>query len=702
MGISYNPRIVTDGIVLALDGANYKSFKGEATTNLIPNPTVNAYPSTGNAWGTFNTNQYNNNTYFSIGTINDVTNNIITTTTAHPLRTYDVVNPQTTGGGVTAGTNYFIKKVSSTSFTIHAYNGSQDGSQGYINPSTGNHKVYDSIANDTRISVNSTSFPTMWYGYAHQPNSGLVKELRYGEFNAIPNLPANDCIRLHYIRTDDVKDGMSYNVDCTVTPSSPVTVSFYTRSANANAVGKVIQYQIYNYGASATGYAMNFTLGAVGVWQRQTYTFTPAYGTMISYWFPVSTTGTYAWDWSCMQVEQKSYVTNFVAGTRGTTVATGGGWADLSGTGNNGTLVNGVRESSDNLGSLLFDGTNDYVSVGVANNPTQQITLESWINPNRIPSTGTIRGGAISGDPNHYLGILDSIDGGATHSLHFALQTSSSRPGSQIGNIPRNVWSHIVGTYDGARMKAYLNGVMVYDVALTGTISGSGNWAIGCYQPAPTDGTHNFDGKISNAKIYNRALTAAEVSQNYNALKGRFKPEYETLTYTASGNLTVTGNGTNTVNIFKTSGGNAWDNQAYSTTTFTAPCTIEFNKQAASGDNGVSYAMIGWNADPLTNASYDTLNYASYPYRTDVYSVYHNGSQVHFSGTWNTANKFYIVYGTDGFIRHYNGSTLLYSVNYGAGNTVYVDSSFYSPNATFGGFSNIKVIRSAWNGTDYV
>jgi hypothetical protein len=274
VGVHGGPKVKSDGLVLALDGGNIKSFKGEVTTNLIPNPTVNAYPTTGNAWGTYNTNQYNNNTYFSIGTINDVTNNIITTTTAHPLRTYDAVNPQTTGGGVTAGVTYFIKKISNTSFTLHAYNDSQDGSQGYINPSTGTHKVYDSIATDTRIAVNSTSFPTMWRGYPHLPNSGLVKELRYGEFNAIPNLPPNDCIRLHYIRTDDVKDGMSYGVDCPVTPSSPVTVSFYTRAANANAVGKQVQYHIYNYtGGSATGYAMNFTLGAVGVWERQTFTY---------------------------------------------------------------------------------------------------------------------------------------------------------------------------------------------------------------------------------------------------------------------------------------------------------------------------------------------------------------------------------------------------------------------------------------------
>lgn len=524
MGVFSGPDISESGLVLAFDGGSYKSFMGEATINLIPSAFINAFPTTGNGWGSYNTNQYNSGNFFSIGTVSNVTNNIVTMTSAHPLRTYDVVRPQTTGGGVIANTDYFIKKLSDTSFTLHAYNSSQDGSQGYISSATGTHKVYDSIATDARVSVNASEFPTMWWGAPHLPNSGLVKELRYSEFNEIPYSPRPlDCIRLHYIRTDNVKDGMSYGVDCTVVPGSPVTVSFYTRAANANAVGKTISYQIYNYsGGSPTGYYYTFALGALGVWERQTFTFTPANSVIISYWFDNGNAGTYAWDWSCMQVEQKSYATNFVPGTRGATVATGGGWADLSGNSNHGQLINGVRESSDNLGALIFDGTNDYVPITVSNNPTQSITLEAWINPNRIPSTGMIRGGVLSGDPNHYLGIFNSIDGGATHSLHFALSTSTGRPGSQVGNIPRNAWSHIVGTYDGTRMKAYLNGVMLYDVALTGTISGSGNWAIGCYQPSPTDQTHNFDGKISNAKIYSRALTASEIQQNFNALRGRF------------------------------------------------------------------------------------------------------------------------------------------------------------------------------------
>ena len=177
---------------------------------------------------------------------------------------------------------------------------------------------------------------------------------------------------------------------------------------------------------------------------------------------------------------------------------------------------------------------------------------------------------------------------------------------------------------------------------------------------------------------------------------------YSLLTYTVSANLAVLGNGTGDVNIFKTSGSASWDNQAYSTTAFTAPCTIEFFKTAATTDNGISYAMIGWNEDPLTDASYSSLDYAAYPYRADTYSVYNNSAQVNFTDAWDINKKFYVVYDADGYIRHYNGSTLLYFVNYGTGRTVYVDSSFYSVSPIYGGFSNIRVAPRSWDGTKYV
>lgn len=176
--------------------------------------------------------------------------------------------------------------------------------------------------------------------------------------------------------------------------------------------------------------------------------------------------------------------------------------------------------------------------------------------------------------------------------------------------------------------------------------------------------------------------------------------QYETLNFTFSGNLSVRGNNSNLVSIFKTSGGYSWDNQAYTAQGYSAPLTLEFNKNCAYFDNGRSYAMIGFNADPTANASYDTLDYCAYPYRYDVYSVHHNGSQVSFTGQFDVNKKFYLVYdGTN--IKHYNGSTLLYtSPSYTVG-TVYIDSSFYAPVPNFGGFSNIRLTRNLWNGSSY-
>lgn len=189
-------------------------------------------------------------------------------------------------------------------------------------------------------------------------------------------------------------------------------------------------------------------------------------------------------------------------------------------TNNNTVDTTELTFNSDNTYS--FDGVNDRLTISsFTNKPASSITCSAWIYPTRAVSTGTVRGAAVSASSSLYLGIFDSADGGATHSLHWAVQTSNGRPTSANGQIPRNAWSYIVGTYDGTTSRAYVNGVEVWSSALTGTIN-DGTYYIGAYGGAPADGTHNFAGKISNAQIYNRALSAAEIKNNYNALKTRF------------------------------------------------------------------------------------------------------------------------------------------------------------------------------------
>jgi hypothetical protein len=175
----------------------------------------------------------------------------------------------------------------------------------------------------------------------------------------------------------------------------------------------------------------------------------------------------------------------------------------------------------------------------------------------------------------------------------------------------------------------------------------------------------------------------------------------EALSFATSGQtLNIVYNGPYSATMTKV-GSDSWDTQAYSLIPYIAPCTIEFNKNAAAGDNGVSYTMVGWNADPLTDASYTSIDWASYPYAMNNYTIYNNGSGVGTGIVWDQTKKFYIVYDTDGYVRHWNGSTLLYTGNKGTGQTVYFDSSFYSGNA-FGSLKNVRIIKRSWNGTYYV
>jgi len=506
-------KIVTNGLVFHADGSHVSSFvNSEPTSNLIPNPTVNSLPTTGNGWGTYNTNQYCGNngcaTYWDIPAIASVSSNIVTTVSAHVIRSFDVINPQTSGGGLTAGTQYLAKKISDTQFSLHAYNDSQDGSQGYLNPATGRFKVHDSFWLDQRVAVNSSSFPTKWFGNPHQPNSALVKEIITNGFN-VPGFPVTNCIRLHFFRAE-VTDGMAYGVDAPVTIGVPVTTSFYIRAASPSAVGQYISFQHYNYTgpAGASGFGFAAYTGAQGEWVRRSFTFTPTHNSLISYFFP--NTGDMKIDIANIQIEQSSNstLTPFVAGSRSQNTA----MYDLSGNSNNGTLINGPTFRS---GSIIFDGTDDYINIPTfANQPSSQITCEAWINPTEPVSTGTVRGGVISANNTMYLGIFDSKDGGTTHSLHWANVTNSSRPSSTHGSIPNNTWSHIVGTYDGATSIAYINGVEVWRSAQTGTIP-TATYVVGTYGSGLTDGVHNFKGEVAVARVYNKALSASEILQNY-------------------------------------------------------------------------------------------------------------------------------------------------------------------------------------------
>lgn len=348
-------------------------------------------------------------------------------------------------------------------------------------------------------------------------------------------------------------------------------------------------------------------------------------------------------------------------------------------------------------GTFSFNGSN---SLTISANPTSfsfnnEQTIILWMTNKSTSATrrnpynqAYAGGGTITHENdagfNYYYGT-----GGGDNSPYTSLYSSF--------NVVQGERAMIALTRNTSTTSWYKNGVFSnshgnpYGTVVTGTNAitiGSGY-------------TTGFVGEIHAVQLYDRSLSANEILQNYSALRERYFG-YQTMTYVASGNMTLTNNGTESVSMFKTSGSYSWDNQVYSLEMFTAPCTIEFSKQAGSGDNGQSYAMIGWNTDPTSDASYSSLDYASYPYQQNDYVIYNNGSGQAGLGAWDSNKRFYIVYDTDGYIRHYNGNKLLYSVNYGTGNRVYVDSSYYSVDSTYCGFNNVKVSRRSWNGYTYV
>lgn len=217
------------------------------------------------------------------------------------------------------------------------------------------------------------------------------------------------------------------------------------------------------------------------------------------------------------------------AGDRNSYPGSGTSWTDLSGNGNHGTLVNGPTYSSTNGGSIVFDGSNDYMSVSSLANtsfPQDKGTISIWYN---IQSTG----GLVSDDDK---GIFDSFDGGRDHIFirnyfnpSFVIQVGFNYiPLSGVSyayvsnhNITVDAFHNIVVTYvtgSSSSVKVYLDGVL----ANSGTISNS-SWrptgqfvGFGSYQPQA------MQGKGSIIHLYNRDISATEVLQNYNAQKSRF------------------------------------------------------------------------------------------------------------------------------------------------------------------------------------
>jgi len=188
----------------------------------------------------------------------------------------------------------------------------------------------------------------------------------------------------------------------------------------------------------------------------------------------------------------------------------GTSWTDLSFSGNNTTLINGPTFNSSNGGSVVFDGTNDYCSAGSSSSLSiaGNLTVAAWVRPTSFTNQGNI----VAKSSNQ--GYRMRFQSTGTFWMYANANTITSPSAYTINN-----WFHTVGVFSSTGLRMYINGSLVQS---NGTAF-SPSYALSNFFVGSFNGSLElFQGRIANVSVYNRALSATEVLQNFNAQKSRF------------------------------------------------------------------------------------------------------------------------------------------------------------------------------------
>ena len=198
-------------------------------------------------------------------------------------------------------------------------------------------------------------------------------------------------------------------------------------------------------------------------------------------------------------------------------------WSDLAGA-SNGTLTNGPTFDSGNGGGIIFDGTNDFIDLGSSPfiSTSNPFSVNFFVKMNSMPSNVTAPIVIKSSGTN--LIILISARSGYEGISIGAGNTWVQGRTTTASSFFLNNWVNICVVYDGVSSSS-LSSFTIYENVINrsitsgtgGLLSDTGNTEIGYIGAGNT-----LDGIISSFLIYNKALTADEVRQNYEATKGRY------------------------------------------------------------------------------------------------------------------------------------------------------------------------------------
>lgn len=199
----------------------------------------------------------------------------------------------------------------------------------------------------------------------------------------------------------------------------------------------------------------------------------------------------------------------------------GATWTDITENGNTITLQNSPSFSQDKRGTLVFDGTNQYGTVTNSNIPTgtSDFTWLFWL---RIPTTFASPGGGAANDG--YAMILSSTQSyfylaifktGTSYMVAYDNNSNLNR----FGTVTIGTWAHVGVVRSSQNATGYVNAVAGTAMADTTSLTGSLEFArYGVTQAQ----RYYYNGPIAVGHIYNRALSASEIFQNYQADRWRF------------------------------------------------------------------------------------------------------------------------------------------------------------------------------------
>ena len=206
---------------------------------------------------------------------------------------------------------------------------------------------------------------------------------------------------------------------------------------------------------------------------------------------------------------------SYLQGSSGTT------WTDVSGQGNNGTLINGASYSN---GTIIFDGVDDYARVpySVSLNP-ETITVNAWINRTQAINYAHFIGLPVKNftwSPPYMSYGVEYI--GTSNTISFVLGFTNNTFAYTDFNLSfgNNRWFNFTASYDRSSVKIYIDGVLVVTRAETRSMfQSTADFYVGAIN---SSAQYPLNGKIGVTQVYNRSLSANEIQQNFQSLRGRY------------------------------------------------------------------------------------------------------------------------------------------------------------------------------------